>query len=66
MNRNLGPALVIALGLVVASVLIGGLYNSGTTADGTIIWKVNRFTGEVIVCVDAGAREGCHTITLSN
>jgi hypothetical protein len=65
MARNLVAAFLIALGLIVSSFLMGGFYSSGASSDGTIIWRVNRFTGEVAACVPVGPREGCHRLPLA-
>lgn len=65
MARNLVAALVLAIALIASSFLIGGFYSSGASADGTIVWRVNRFTGEVAACVPVGPREGCHRLPLA-
>jgi hypothetical protein len=49
MNQNLGASIVLAVGLIVASVLVGGIYESHTASENAaFIWRVNRFTGSMI------------------
>ena len=64
MNQHLTAAFILALGLIVSSFLIGGFYSSGSSSDGSTIWRVNRFTGEVAACVTTGTHEGCHRLPL--
>jgi hypothetical protein len=54
MTQNLGASIVIAIGLVVASVLLGGIYDSHGSGDGALMWRVNRLTGRVETCVIVG------------
>jgi len=65
MTRNLVAAIVLAIALMISSILMGGFYSSGANADGTLVWRVNRFTGEVAACVPVGPREGCHRLPLA-
>lgn len=49
--RNFGAAIVLATGIVVASVLVGGIYESRSARENaSFIWRINRFTGSMVVC----------------
>ena len=50
MNENLGAAIVLATGIVVASIFIGGICESPSAGNAAYIWRVNRFTGSTVVC----------------
>ncbi len=50
MTGYVKAALILACSLIVASILFGGIYESRNYADGLILWRVNRFTGNVEVC----------------
>jgi hypothetical protein len=44
-------AVIIAVGLIAASVLIGGIYETrGASENAAFMWRVNRFTGAMAVC----------------
>jgi len=51
MNQNLGAAIVLATSIVVASVLVGGIYESRSASENAaFMWRVNRFTGSMVIC----------------
>ncbi len=48
---NLGAAIVLAVGLVIASVLIGGIYETRSASENAaFLWRINRFTGSIVIC----------------
>ncbi len=61
MTRNLGMAIVIAIGLILAALLNGGFYEARVSGDGIFLWRTNRFTGTITMCVaSASASPVCH------
>jgi len=51
MKSNLVAACcIVALALIVAALLNGGIYQMERGADGTKVWRVNRLTGSVSLC----------------
>jgi hypothetical protein len=58
MTQNLGAAIALAIGLVLAAIMTGGLYESRTGGDGVFLWRTKRFTGAVATCVIKSASEG--------
>ena len=58
MTRNLGAAIVVAAGLVLAAILTSGLYDSRLSGDGLFLWRTNKFTGAVRVSVVKSAVAG--------
>jgi hypothetical protein len=58
MRTNLWAAVVLAVGLTLASVLFGGIYEVHTASEGaSFVWRVNRFTGSMQACSIAGAAD---------
>jgi hypothetical protein len=51
MTRNLGAAIVIAAGLILAAILTGGLYETRASSDGIFLWRTNRLTGASTICM---------------
>jgi hypothetical protein len=58
MTRNLGAAIVITVGLVLAAILTSGLYDSHLSGDGVFLWRTKKFTGAVRVCMVKSAIAG--------
>ncbi|MGA8643875.1 hypothetical protein [Candidatus Binatus sp.] len=58
MARNFSTAIVVAAGLIVAAMLIGGIYDSRASGDGIFLWRTNKFTGAITLCVAHSASEG--------
>jgi hypothetical protein len=54
MTRNLGAAIAIATSLILAAILIGGFYETRTSGDGIFLWRTNRLTGEITLCMVKG------------
>jgi hypothetical protein len=51
MRANLGAAIVLAVGIIAASVLVGGIYELHTAPqNAAFIWRINRFTGSMVLC----------------
>ena len=50
MTRNLGAAIALATGLVLAAIMRGGIYESSST-NPIFLWRTNRFTGAVTMCI---------------
>jgi hypothetical protein len=42
--------IILALSLIVAGLLVGGIYEIETSGNGIIGYKVNRFTGSISIC----------------
>jgi hypothetical protein len=66
-TRNLGAAVVIAFGLIVATFLHGGIYEFryAETAPAFVVYRINRFTGRVSFCNGIADKElgyGCATL----
>jgi hypothetical protein len=65
MRHSLPAAIVIAIGLVLAAVLNGGLYDIRTPKDPAIfMWRVNKLTGATYFCssvegTEVEATKGC-------
>lgn len=55
MIRNLAAAIAIATSLILAAVLSGGLYETRASGDGIFLWRTNRFTGAITICMAKGA-----------
>ena len=50
-ETNVWAAIVFAVSLIVASVLIGGIYESRSARENAaFIWRINRFAGSMAVC----------------
>ena len=50
-HSNVIAAIIIAIGLVTASVLIGGIHETrGAPENAAFMWRVNRFTGAMAIC----------------
>jgi hypothetical protein len=58
MTQNLGTAIVIAVSLMVSAILISGIYDSRASGDGIFLWRTNKFTGAITLCVAHSATEG--------
>jgi len=51
MNRNVLAATIVAVALIAASVLLGGIYEFRSGSEGAaFVWRVNRFTGTMAIC----------------
>jgi hypothetical protein len=50
MGSNLKTAIIVAVGLVAASLVFSGIYSTRTAKDAGFLWRVNRFTGAVVIC----------------
>jgi hypothetical protein len=48
--RNNAGAVIIAAGLIIAGFLWGGVYTTRSGPRGLAVFRVNRFTGAVVVC----------------
>jgi hypothetical protein len=55
MSRNLGAAIVITMGLILAAILSGGFYETRASDDGIFLWRTNRFTGATTICMAKSA-----------
>ena len=51
-------AIILALGLIIAAFIHGGLYHATSAGGETpIVWRINKFTGSVFVCVGVMCQE---------
>jgi hypothetical protein len=58
MSSNVKAAIIVAVGLVAASVGFGGIFSAHTSVlDYASLWRVNRFTGAIVVCATADERQ---------
>jgi hypothetical protein len=55
MTRNLGAAIVVGMSLIVAAILFGGIYDSRASGDGIFLWRTNKFTGAITICMAKSA-----------
>jgi hypothetical protein len=58
-KSNILAATIIALGLMMAGILNGGIYYMERDSKETAVYRINRLTGRVSVCAVEG---GCHVI----
>ncbi|MBF6571642.1 MAG: hypothetical protein IVW54_22575 [Candidatus Binataceae bacterium] len=49
--RNNAQAVIIAIGLVIAGFLWGGVYTTCPAYKGMAVYRVNRLTGAVALCI---------------
>jgi hypothetical protein len=68
MDPNVKAAGIVAVGLIISSLLIGGIYSWKVEKDGIFLWRLNRFTGEMIECVATNPQGPpvCYHAPLSN
>ena len=60
MKANIVAACIIALALIVAVALNGGLYQTQkANDDNSAVWRTNKVTGAVSICT---IRLGCHPL----
>ena len=66
MIRNLGAVIAITIGLILAAILSGGLYETRASGDGIFLWRTNRFTGAITICMakTASASPVCYDAKL--
>ncbi len=58
MSMDTKAALILAIGLILASLIHGGLYSvTSAGGDNQVVFRVNRFTGSTTWCVLTVCRE---------
>ena len=56
---NTRSAIILALGLILAALVYGGMYQvTSTGTDRPFMWRINKFTGSVAVCLGVNCQSG--------